>query len=77
MNVYPYKQVSSGKFTKWIIGITYDGMVLVQHQVKGKTKRNLLFKTQKSIKESELPKNIKESAVWAAYEAKSLTRGIE
>lgn len=72
MNVYPYKIIKAGQFTKYIISIVENGNVLVEHYFKNKRKSQKIFETQKAIKSSDLPKNIKEVSLWAKYEAKSL-----
>lgn len=75
MFVYPYKQIKAGKFTKYLISMTSDGMILVEHQFKGRRKRQELFKTAKSIKEADFPKNVKEAALWAKQDASGLGLG--
>lgn len=68
--IYFYKRVNSGKFTSWIISITASGNVVVEHRFKGKRKSQELFENPKAINTSSLPKNIKEVALWAKFEAK-------
>lgn len=73
--VYPYKQIHSGKHTKWSISITAEGMVLVEHYFKGRRKAQEVFFNQKSIMASELPKNVRETARGASQDAKGLGLG--
>lgn len=72
MNVYPYRTIKSGEFTKYLISIIENGNVLVEHRFRNKCKSQQEFASQKEVDESKLPKVIKVSARWAWYESKSI-----
>lgn len=72
MNVYPYKTIKAGKYTKYIVSITETGSIIVEHFFKNKCKSHAIFESQNEIKSSNIPKNIKEVACWASYESKIL-----
>lgn len=75
MFVYPYKTIKSGKFTKYSISITEDSKVLIEYSFKGKKRRQEVFETAVSIKESGFPKQVIESALWARNDARGLGLG--
>jgi hypothetical protein len=72
MNVYPYKTIKSGKYTKYLVSIAENGSVLVEYYFKNKCKTQILFETPLEIKKSKFPAHIKEVSLWAKYESKSL-----
>jgi hypothetical protein len=72
VNVYPYKTIRSGRFTKYIVNIAENGHVVVEHYFKNKCKSQLEFESQNDIQSSYLPKNIKEIARWASFESKTI-----
>jgi hypothetical protein len=72
MFVYPYKQIRSGKFTKYAISLTADGGVLIEKRFRGAQKAQEAFNSPKSIKGSQFPKNVKEVALWALQDAKGI-----
>lgn len=72
LNVYPYKTIRSGKFTKYQISYTVDGTVLIEYYFKDRRKSFKLLETFKSIKASEYPENVKEAAKWAKYDSKHI-----
>jgi hypothetical protein len=72
LNVYPYKTIKAGKYTKYIVSITEKGSILVEYFFKNKRKSHSIFESQFDIKSSNLPKNIKEVACWASFESKIL-----
>ncbi|CAG9608036.1 hypothetical protein [Pseudoneobacillus rhizosphaerae] len=75
MYIYPYKQISTGKFTKWTISITGNGSVVVEHLFRSKRKSQIEIKTEKEIKDAAISKAIHETVKWALYEARSLRLG--
>lgn len=75
MNVYPYKQINSGKYTKWTISLTIKGAVVVEYYFKSKRKKQIVFLTKEEIKKSDLPKLIKEAALWAKHDSPSMGLG--
>lgn len=77
MNVYPYKTVRAGEFTKYQVNIMENGSIVVEHFFKNKMKSQTVFELQNDIKSSSLPKHIKELAGWAIYESKALIVNVE
>jgi hypothetical protein len=75
MNIYPYKQISTGKFTKWTISLTENGSVVVEHIFRGKKKAQIEIKSEKELKAAVISKSVHETVKWALYEARSLRLG--
>jgi hypothetical protein len=75
--IYPYKTIHAGKYTKYIVSIATTNEVIVEHYFRGKRKSQLTFSNQNEIKLSELPKGIKQVALWAQYESKALIINVE
>lgn len=75
MYIYPYKQIQTGKFTKWHISLTENGTVVVEHLFRGKTKAQIEIRTETEIKATVISKIIHDSVKWALYEAKNLRLG--
>lgn len=72
--IYLYKTINAGKFTKYIVSVTGNGDVVVEHYFKNRRKSQLIFTDQKDIKWADLPKNIKQVALWAKYESKAFKK---
>jgi hypothetical protein len=72
MFVYPYKQIKSGKFTKYVISLTAEGGVLIEKHFRGAQKAQEAFDSPKSIKGSSFPQNVKMAALWALKDAEGL-----
>lgn len=72
VDVYPYRTIKSGKFTKYQISIVENGNVLVEHRFKDKCKSQLEFTSQTEVEESILPRIIKAITKWACYESKAI-----
>jgi hypothetical protein len=77
VNVYPYKTITTGKFTKYQVNILENGKIVVEHYFKKNLKLQTIFETQNDIKSSNLPKYIQKVACWAIYESKTLAINIE
>jgi hypothetical protein len=77
VNVYPYKTITPGKFTKYQVNILENGSIVVEHYFKKKLKLQTIFGSQNDIKSSILPKHIKEISCWAICESKTLAINIE
>jgi hypothetical protein len=75
MYIYPYKQIVTGKFTKWTISITEGGTVVVEHIFRGKRKAQIEIQNEKQLKGSGISKTIHEPVKWALYDARSLRLG--
>jgi hypothetical protein len=74
MYIYPYKQIKTGKFTKWTISLTENGTVVVEHIFRGKRKAQIEVKSEKEIKDAGIANSIHETVKWALYEAKSIIK---
>jgi hypothetical protein len=74
MYIYPYKQIKTGKFTKWTISLTENGTVVVEHIFRGKRKAQIEVESEKEIKNAGITKSIHETVKWALYEAKSIIK---
>lgn len=72
MFTYPYKIISSGKFTKYIISITENKNVLIEKRFRGKKQLQELFTKVSEVKQSSFPKEVKQAALWALNDAPNL-----
>lgn len=70
MNIYPYKTIKAGKFTKWVIYVTTGAYVVIEKQFRGKVVSMMTLK-QGELKEAKIPQNIKDSIKWAFYEMRT------
>jgi hypothetical protein len=61
MYIYPYKQIKTGKFTKWTISLSENGTVVVEHIFRGKRKAQIEVKSEKEIKDAGITKSIHET----------------
>jgi hypothetical protein len=75
MNVYPYKQIKAGRYTKWSVSLASNGGVVIEQAFRGKRLKQLFFSTKKEVESSDIPKHVKTVALLALRETKSLGIG--